>query len=161
MLMKEIEIHTDGSSLGPTKDMKAIGDTTKFGGGGIVLLYKDTVKEVSNPYPNYTNNQAELCACVDALSLLKIPCKVDLFSDSEYVRKGITTWIHGWRKRNWKTQQGEDVKNKDLWLRLDHERNKHEVSFHWEKGHSDNKWNNVADRLAGEASLSLKEEYLL
>lgn len=145
-----VEAWTDGSALGNgKKDARC--------GAGVVLIYKGQLKELSIPLPNYnTNNQAELYAAIAALEALKYPCKVKLMTDSSYVQQGITSWVAGWKKRNWKTANKGAVKNKELWQRLDDLTNLHDVEFVWVKGHSDNQLNNLADELAVKASSSLK-----
>lgn len=150
--MSDVVCYTDGSALGNGKDSACCG-------AGVVLLYGEALKELSIPLPNYkTNNQAELYACIAALEALKRPCKVILYTDSKYVQEGITSWIHGWKRRNWKTASKSDVKNKDLWVRLDNLISVHNVEWRWVKGHADDEMNNLADRLACEASARVKEE---
>ncbi len=122
-----------------------------------MLLYGNNKKEISTPLPKYkTNNQAELAACCIALEALKQPCQVTLHTDSSYVEKGITQWVRGWKSRGWKTSTGSDVKNKELWVRLDGLVKQHQVEFKWVKAHADNELNNLADALAVEASSRLK-----
>ncbi len=122
-----------------------------------MLLYGNRRKEISTPLPEYkTNNQAELAACCIALEALKQSCQVTLHTDSSYVEKGITQWVRGWKSRGWKTSTGSDVKNKELWVRLDGLVKQHQVEFKWVKAHADNELNNLADALAVEASSRLK-----
>ena len=97
-----------------------------------------------------TNNRMELMAAIMALETLKRPCTVDLFTDSQYVRQGITSWMSGWKARGWKTADRKPVKNEDLWRRLDEARNRHDVSWHWVKGHADDPLNHRVDALANE-----------
>lgn len=129
-------------------------------GAGVVLIYEGVMKELSVPLPNYiTNNQAEVSAVIIGLQALKEPCQVDLWSDSSYMKQGITSWISGWKRRGWKTaNKGSDVKNRELWEELDRLTGIHDVRFHWEKGHSDNEYNILADKLAREAAEGLVKE---
>ena len=90
----------------------------------------------------------ELCAAIEGLAALKEPCNVELFTDSKYVMDGITQWIHNWKKNNWRTAAKKDVKNKELWQRLDELINSHQVQWHWVKGHSGDPGNEMADLLA-------------
>ena len=116
------------------------------------------MKEISQPLPDCTtNNQAELMATIVALEALKERCDVTLYTDSSYVKNGITTWMSGWKKKGWKTKVGHPVKNVELWQELDRLNNKQDVSWNWVKGHSGDKWNTLADELAVKASASLKE----
>ena len=101
--------------------------------------------------PLTTNNRMELMAAIMALRELKRPCRVELYTDSQYVRKGITEWIHGWQKRGWKTAAKQPVKNAELWRELLEETHKHELNWHWVKGHSGHPGNERADALANEA----------
>ncbi|MCP1362191.1 ribonuclease HI, partial [Halomonas sp. BBD45] len=101
--------------------------------------------------PTTTNNRMELMAAIMALRELKRPCRVELYTDSQYVRKGITEWIHGWQKRGWKTAAKQPVKNAELWRELLAETRKHELNWHWVKGHSGHPGNERADTLANEA----------
>lgn len=147
--MKEITIYSDGSSL---KNCEG----GFFGGAGAVLLYNNNEKHISIPIEGGTNNVSELSAPLFALQCLKEPCKVTIITDSQYVIKCLTEWIHNWKKRGWKTQKG-DVKNKDLIQALDEECSKHDVSWKWVKGHNGDKFNELADELAVAASTKLKE----
>jgi ribonuclease HI len=95
-----------------------------------------------------TNNRMELTAVIQALSALKKRCKVDVYTDSEYVRKGITEWITGWKRRGWKTADNKPVKNADLWVELEAQTHRHDVAWHWVKGHAGDPGNEKADGLA-------------
>jgi len=95
-----------------------------------------------------TNNRMELTAVIEALAALKRPCIVDLYSDSTYMRDGITKWIHGWKRNGWKTADRKPVKNAELWQRLEEEKGRHEVAFHWVRGHDGDELNERADELA-------------
>ena len=150
MEIKQVEAWTDGSALGNGKEDACCG-------AGVVLKCNGVLKELSVPLPNYkSNNQAELYAAIAALDALTQSCRVTLFTDSQYVKNGIGSWISGWKRRGWKTAKGEPVKNKELWARLDNLVNKHTVEFVWVKGHADNEMNNRADELAVLASNSVK-----
>ena len=120
------------------------------GGWGAILQFGDKTKELSGGEKDTTNNRMELTAAIMALEALTRPCAVDLNTDSQYVRNGITTWIKGWKARGWKTADKKDVKNVDLWLRLDEAVKRHDVSWHWVKGHAGNELNERADVLATE-----------
>ena len=137
--MEEIVIYTDGACSGNPGP----------GGWGAILMYEDIKKEISGGNSNTTNNIMELTAVIEALKLLKRPCKVSLYSDSAYVVNAFNQkWIYGWIKNNWKTASKEPVKNKELWQEL-YDLNKiHDITFIKVKGHSDNEFNNRCDELA-------------
>ena len=134
-----VTIYTDGACSGNPGP----------GGWGAVLRYGETEKEISGSEPDTTNNRMELMAAIMALETLKRPCAVDLFTDSEYVRAGMMQWIKKWKADGWKKKGG--LKNADLWQRLDAIANKHDVKFHWVKGHSGHPQNERADALATQA----------
>lgn len=137
--MKIIDIYTDGACSGNPGE----------GGYGVVLLYNGVRKEVSKGFKLTTNNRMELMAVVDALTLLKEPCKVNLYSDSKYVVSAIKEgWLIGWIAKGWKNSKKEPVKNIDLWKELIPLLEKHEVEFIWVKGHADNIENERCDELA-------------
>ncbi|WP_035572738.1 ribonuclease HI [Halomonas halocynthiae] len=139
--LSEVTIYTDGGCRGNPGP----------GGWGVWLCWGDHEKSLKGGEHNTTNNRMELMAAIQALRALKRPCKVELWTDSEYVRKGITEWIHGWIKRGWKTAAKAPVKNADLWQSLLEETQRHEVEWHWVKGHSGVAGNEKADSLANEA----------
>ena len=143
--MKEVktmvEIYTDGACRGNPGP----------GGWGVLLRYQDSEKELSGAVEHTTNNQMELMAAIEALNALLRPSKVDLYTDSEYVKQGITTWIHTWKKKQWKNAAGQPVKNQDLWQQLDQATLRHEVQWYWVKGHSNHPDNDRADALARDA----------
>ncbi len=140
--MKIVDIYTDGACSGNPGE----------GGYGIVMLYNGARKEVNKGFKLTTNNRMELLAVIDALNLLKEPCKVNLFSDSKYVVQAITDgWLVGWVQKNWKNSKKEPVKNIDLWKQLLPLLNKHEIEFIWVKGHADNVENERCDELARDA----------
>ncbi len=118
------------------------------GGWGAVLNYGDARKLMHGGEANTTNNRMELMAAIKGLSALKRSCQVELYTDSQYVRKGITEWMHGWKRNGWKTAAKKPVKNEDLWRALDDEVSRHSVNWHWVKGHAGNPGNELADQLA-------------
>ncbi len=138
--MNHIEIHTDGACKGNPGP----------GGWGVLLKSGATEKELFGGEAVTTNNRMELTAVIEALAALKRPCKVALYLDSEYVRKGITEWIHGWKARGWRTATKQPVKNVELWQRLDEivATSGHEIDWHWVRGHNGNPGNERADALA-------------
>lgn len=120
------------------------------GGWGAVLCYGEVCKELSGGEHDTTNNRMELTAAIRALEALKRPCDVVLTTDSEYVKRGITEWLPGWKRRNWRRKTGP-VKNEDLWRRLDALTQKHRVTWRWTRGHAGDPLNERCDALAGEA----------
>ena len=137
-MKKEITIFTDGACSGnPGK-----------GGWGAVLLFQDSEKHLSGSEKLTTNNKMELKATIEALKSLKHPCKIKLYTDSKYVKNGITEWIINWKKNGWKNASKKPVKNSELWIELDQMTNHHEVSWFWVKGHSNHRENDIADALA-------------
>ena len=133
-----VVIYTDGACKG----------NPGRGGWGAWLRHGEHDKELFGGEMLTTNNRMELTAVIEALSSLKRTCDVTVHTDSEYVRKGITEWIHGWKQRGWKTADKKPVKNTDLWQRLDSLRNLHQVEWRWVKGHSGDAGNERADALA-------------
>lgn len=125
------------------------------GGWGAVLLYGDHVKEISGSAPDTTNNRMEMTAAIEALSALKRPCKIQLYTDSEYVKRGITEWIASWKKKKWIRKSGP-VKNVDLWQRLDALVEKHDIEWRWVRGHTGNTYNERCDELAAAAIAALR-----
>ncbi len=136
--MSEVVIYTDGACKGNPGP----------GGWGAWLRSGTHEKELWGGAAHTTNNRMELTAVIEALASLKRHCEVDIHTDSEYVRNGITTWIHGWKQRGWTTADRKPVKNADLWQRLDALREQHEVRWHWVKGHAGDPGNERADALA-------------
>ena len=118
------------------------------GGWGALLRYGDLEKKLYGGAVDTTNNRMELTAAIEALSALKKSCRVALTTDSEYVRQGITTWLSNWKQKGWKTSAKKPVKNIDLWQQLDQQVARHEVQWHWVKGHSGHRENEIADQLA-------------
>ncbi|MGL4859678.1 MAG: ribonuclease HI [Enterobacteriaceae bacterium] len=135
---KQVEIFTDGACLGNPGP----------GGYAAVLRYKQHEKELSGGYHLTTNNRMELLAAIMALEALSQPCSIILHTDSQYVRQGITKWIHNWKQRGWRTADKKPVKNSDLWQRLDSAEQRHQVEWRWVKGHSGHPENERCDELA-------------
>ena len=137
--MEEVTIYTDGACSGNPGP----------GGWGSILMIGEYKKEISGGSENTTNNIMELTAAIEALKILKRPCKVTLYSDSAYVINAFhQKWIYGWIKKNWKTAGNQPVKNKELWQELYNLTKVHEITFNKVKGHSDNEFNNRCDELA-------------
>jgi len=138
--MKEVTIYTDGACSGNPGP----------GGWGVILEYKGQMREMSGGERETTNNRMELMGVISALSALKEPCWVELYTDSQYISRAINEdWLKGWKAKGWKRKGGE-LKNIDLWKELDRLLTVHEVAFHWVKGHADNEFNNRCDALAVE-----------
>jgi ribonuclease HI len=138
MSEEAVEIYTDGACRGNPGP----------GGWGAVLRYKGSEKELWGGEAATTNNRMELIAVIRGLEALKEPSQVKVFTDSQYVQKGIGEWIHSWKRNGWKTADKKAVKNKDLWLALDEQRNRHRIEWHWVKGHAGHPENERADALA-------------
>ena len=136
-----VHIFTDGACKG----------NPGSGGWGAILKYGDHEKELNGYSPETTNNIMELTAVIEALKSLTRPCKIILTTDSNYVKNGITEWIHGWKKKGWKTANKKPVKNKEYWQLLDAEVQRHHIEWKWVKGHSGHPENEPADELANEA----------
>jgi len=133
-----VDIFTDGACSGNPGP----------GGWGAVLRWRDNERELSGGEPLTTNNRMELTAAIVALETLKRSVKARIHTDSTYVRDGITTWIHRWKQKGWKTADRKPVKNIDLWQRLDEALQRHEVTWHWVRGHAGHPENERADELA-------------
>ncbi len=138
MTDKAVEIFTDGACRGNPGP----------GGWGAVLRFGDAEKEIFGGDAATTNNKMELTAVIRALEALKQPSRVRLYTDSQYVQKGIQEWIHSWKRNGWKTADKKDVKNKELWVELDELRKRHDIEWHWVKGHAGHPENERADALA-------------
>ena len=136
-----VEIYTDGACRGNPGP----------GGWGALLRYRGREKTLSGAEADTTNNRMELMAAIRALETLKRPCKVALFTDSEYVKKGITEWLKNWKRRDWKTAEKKPVKNADLWRRLDAATATHDIQWRWVRGHSGHPENERVDALARKA----------
>lgn len=118
------------------------------GGWGVILRYKGVEKELCGGEPATTNNRMEMTAVIRGLNALTRPCTVEVYTDSQYVQKGITEWLRGWKARGWKTADKKPVKNEDLWRELDAAAARHKVSWHWVRGHAGHAENERADQLA-------------
>jgi len=136
--MSDVEIYTDGACRGNPGP----------GGWGVLLLANGKERELCGGDPATTNNRMELTAAIRGLSALKCRCSVILYTDSEYVQRGIDEWIENWKKRGWKTASRKAVKNADLWRQLDELTRRHDVHWQWVKGHAGNSGNERADELA-------------
>lgn len=136
--MKRVEVFTDGACRGNPGP----------GGWGVVLSFGGHARELKGGETHTTNNRMELTAAIEALRALTQPCRVELYTDSVYVRDGITKWLPAWRQRGWRTASRKPVKNKDLWLTLDELKDEHDVHWHWVKGHAGHPGNERADALA-------------
>jgi len=139
--LPHVHIYTDGACSGNPGP----------GGWGALLKYGSREKELSGSEADTTNNRMELTAAIVALDTLKQPCRVDLYTDSEYVRRGITEWISNWKRRGWRTAGKKPVKNKDLWQALDAAVRPHKIEWHWVRGHAGHIENERADKLARNA----------
>lgn len=141
--MKEVALFTDGSCLGNPGP----------GGWAAILEYRGHLKELSQGYKLTTNNRMELLAVINGLAVLKESCSVQITTDSQYVKNGMTSWLAGWKRRNWVNSQKKPVKNKDLWQRLDQECLRHKIHWNWVKGHAGHTQNERCDELAKNAAL--------
>ena len=142
-----VQIFTDGACSGNPGP----------GGWGAILRYNGAEKELKGGEASTTNNRMELMAAIAALETLKRPCRVELYTDSAYLRDGITKWIHGWKRNNWRTSARTPVKNAALWERLHGALGSHEITWHWVKGHSGHIENQRADELARDAMEPFKK----
>ena len=136
--MKTVTLYTDGACRGNPGP----------GGWGVWLKYGDHEREMHGGEKETTNNRMELMAAIKGLEAIKGSCQVELYTDSKYVLKGITEWMANWKKNNWKTAAKKPVKNVDLWQLLDQESTRHQINWHWVKGHDGNPGNEKADELA-------------
>jgi ribonuclease HI len=146
--MNTVIIHTDGACKGNPGP----------GGWGVLLQAGDHTREMFGGEAHTTNNRMELMAVIQALSALKYPCRVEIHLDSEYVRKGITEWVSGWKAKGWRTASKQPVKNADLWQHLDQlvQSSGHDLSWHWVKGHAGHAGNEKADALANQGVDSVR-----
>ena len=140
--MKKVQLITDGSCRGNPGP----------GGWAAILRYNEHKKEIFGSEPHTTNNRMELRAAIEGLRILKEGCEVEVVTDSEYLKNGITTWIHNWKRRGWVTAAKKPVVNQDLWQALDIEVNRHKVTWTWTKGHASHADNNRCDELATRAA---------
>lgn len=142
--MKKVQLITDGACLrnpGP-------------GGWACILRYKEQKRELTGSDPETTNNRMELLAAIRGLEALKEPCEVEIVTDSQYLKNGITRWIQGWKRNGWKTRDQSPVLNRDLWLALDAQTARHHTTWTWTKGHASHADNNRCDELATAAARS-------
>lgn len=136
-----VEIYTDGACSGNPGP----------GGWGAILRYKGHEKELSGGVPETTNNRMEMTAVIEALKAMKKSSRIELYTDSQYVKQGVEEWLAGWKAKNWKTAGKKPVKNQDLWMEIDALIQKHDISFHWVRGHDGHPENERADALARSA----------
>ena len=146
-MSERVAIWTDGACLGNPGP----------GGWGALIRYNGRQKEMSGGEVLTTNNRMELTAAIEALNALKRPCAVDLWTDSQYVKGGITGWIAGWKRNGWKTSAKKPVKNEELWRALDEAVTRHDVTWHWVKGHAGHAENERADELARQGMAPYKK----
>jgi ribonuclease HI len=146
--LSEVTIYTDGACSGNPGP----------GGWGAILISGEHRKELNGGEAETTNNRMELTAAIEALNALKRPCTVALYTDSVYVRDGITKWIHGWRRNGWRTADKKPVKNAELWQALEQALKRHMVEWHWVKGHAGHPENERADELAREGLAPFKRK---
>ena len=142
MKMKKVQLITDGACIGNPGP----------GGWAAILRFGAVKREMFGSAPQTTNNRMELTAAIEGLRALKEPCDVEIVTDSQYVKNGITTWIAGWKRNGWKTSSKQPVVNQDLWTELDAQVAKHKLRWTWTKGHADHDDNNRADELATRAA---------
>ena len=140
--MKKVQLITDGACSGNPGP----------GGWAAIIRYGEHVKEIYGCEKHTTNNRMELRAAIEGLRALKEGCEVEVVTDSEYLKNGITTWIHGWKRKGWMTAAKKPVVNQDLWAELDSAANGHRIEWTWTKGHADHDDNNRADELATRAA---------
>lgn len=140
--MTRVVIYTDGACKGNPGP----------GGWGALLQWGEREKEICGGEAHTTNNRMELTAVIRALESLTRPCEIDLYTDSQYVKNGIQTWIHGWKRNGWKTADKKPVKNAELWRELEAQSLRHQISWHWVKGHDDHPGNERADGLANQGA---------
>jgi ribonuclease HI len=147
--MKQVIIHSDGGCHGNPGP----------GGWAAILEYGHHRRELSGGAPATTNNRMELQAAIEALRALKEPCNVRFYTDSEYVKNGVTGWLSNWKRNGWKTKSKQPVKNADLWQSLDSSASKHKIEWHWLKGHAGHAENERCDELAGEEIAKIKKTF--
>lgn len=144
--MKRVQLITDGACVGNPGP----------GGWAYILRYGEHKREMSGSEPATTNNRMELRAAIEGMRALKEPCELEVVTDSEYVKNGITKWIHGWKRNGWRTASKKPVVNQDLWNELDQQASRHQIQWTWTKGHADHDDNNRCDELATQAARSLR-----
>lgn len=146
--MKKVTIYSDGACQGNPGP----------GGWAALLIYGKNRKEISGACPATTNNRMELTAAIQGLKTLKEPCEVEFWTDSEYVRQGVSEWLPNWKRRGWRTAKKKPVKNVDLWQALDEAAGRHQVHWHWVRGHNQQPENERCDELATQAIERLRGE---
>lgn len=144
--MKHVIIHTDGGCQGNPGP----------GAWAAVLTYGEKRREISGAEPATTNNRMELRGAIEALALLREPCQITFYTDSEYLRQGVSAWIHSWKKNGWRTKTRQPVKNEDLWRRLDQCTGPHQIEWRWLRGHAGHQENERCDALATAAIAALR-----
>ena len=144
--LPHVVIHTDGACSGNPGP----------GGWGAILAFGDHEKELKGGEANTTNNRMELMAAISALEALKKPCRIDLYTDSQYLRDGVTAYLARWKQNGWRTADKKPVKNIDLWQRLDTAMRQHEIRWHWLRGHAGHALNERADLLARQAIADIR-----
>ena len=147
--MKKVVIHSDGACHGNPGP----------GGWAATLAYGPHNRELSGGVPATTNNRMELQAAIEALSALREPCEVEFYTDSEYVKNGVSAWLSNWKRNGWKTKSKKLVKNDDLWRALDSHASKHQVKWHWLKGHAGHAGNERCDQLANAEIAKIKKTF--
>ena len=145
--MKKVKLITDGACLGNPGP----------GGWAAILRYGEHKKEIFGSEPHTTNNRMELRAAIEGLSALREGCEVEVVTDSEYLKNGITTWINGWKRKGWMTAAKKPVVNQDLWKQLDEQVSRHKTQWSWTKGHASHADNNRCDELASRAAREQSE----
>ncbi len=143
---ERVEIYTDGACSGNPGP----------GGWGALLRLGEKEKEMCGGEAETTNNRMELTAAIEALNALKRACEIDLYTDSQYVKGGVTGWMHNWKRNGWKTAAKKPVKNEDLWRILDEAIQRHDIKWHWVKGHAGHEGNERADQLANKGMAPFK-----
>ena len=143
---ERVEIYTDGACSGNPGP----------GGWGALLRLGEKEKELCGGEAETTNNRMELTAAIEALNALKRACEIDLYTDSQYVKGGVTGWMHNWKRNGWKTAAKKPVKNEDLWRNLDEALQRHDIKWHWVKGHAGHEGNERADQLANKGMAPFK-----
>jgi ribonuclease HI len=141
-MMKRVQLITDGACIGNPGP----------GGWACILRSGEKTKEMFGSEAHTTNNRMEITAAIEGLRALREPCEVEVVTDSEYLKNGITTWIKGWKRNGWKTAARKPVVNQDLWMTLDELVAKHQIQWTWTKGHADHPDNNRCDELATQAA---------
>ena len=144
--LSHVVIYTDGACSGNPGP----------GGWGAILTFGDREKELKGAEPDTTNNRMELMAAISSLEALKRPCRVDLHTDSQYLRNGVMSYLENWKRNGWRTADKKPVKNIDLWKRLDAALGKHQIRWHWLRGHAGHAMNERADELAREAIADMR-----